>query len=395
MLGAPSSTGRKHRAACPPVRAYADDAAAFDPHALGITDGVRLLIAMQNHCSRLSACPAVRRWHAHCLRGGAGPLPTSCVARALVPRVQHQFQADSTTNRELDPMTRNSSRANVSALVIRGDATELARFFVAGCVVAPFSVGSGGDWRVTAHGVGLRHLYLYFDGRTLFAAASLGGPIAAIGGKWLGVRWSELPDGCELTFGGAAIAVTNPEARTSRPPPLPARGAHSHGPRISDPFANETLVKGQPSPIAFGAIGLPCDALEEPTRLYLPQPTDPKELQASLAQTIARPLIAPLAVTIRTPMPSPMAAAASVAESKSLKGAARTTLLRKCMAGLIAAALVLIAVRALTRLYRSAPARDSTRPLSRAERPKVTRLASVRTAKHAPLSGISRGMRRA
>ena len=291
-------------------------------------------------------------------------------------------------------MTRNSSRTSVSALVIRGDAPELARFFVAGCVVAPFSVGSGGDWRVTAHGVGLRHLYLYFDGRTLFAATSAGGPIAAIGGKWLGVRWSELPDGCELTFGGAAIAVTNPGVRASRPPPLPARGTHPRGPRIADPFAHETLVKGRPSPIAFGAIGVPCDALEEPTRLYLPQAAVAKQSQASAAQTIARPLISPLAVTIRTPVPSPMASAANDAATP-LKGAPRTTRLRKYMTGLIAAVLVLMVVRALTRLHWIAPARDSTRPVSRAERPNVTRLGSVQTTKHAPLSGDSRGMRSA
>jgi len=129
----------------------------------------------------------------------------------------------------------------------------MARVFVAGSPVAPFSVGSGGDWCVTADGVEAQHFYLCFDGQTLFAASARGGPMSALFGKRLSASWSELPDGCVLTFGAASIAVTNLGQRRRRPSAVPACRVDPRGPRLVDPFACETLVRTRLPPLTFVA----------------------------------------------------------------------------------------------------------------------------------------------
>jgi lysophospholipase L1-like esterase len=67
------------------------------------------------------------------------------------------------------------------------------------------SVGSQGDWRVTAPGVIGIHVLLSFDGRALLASAPRGG--AMVGSKPLGAEWLELRSGDELRFGFALLLV--------------------------------------------------------------------------------------------------------------------------------------------------------------------------------------------
>src|SRR6188768_1503499 len=156
-------------------------------------------------------------WHAHCLCEdqvtspsfplGAGQPARSAAAQrarrqALSRAVFRRSERPSEVimNPGLAPTTRKKPSATASAVLTRGAAREMARVFVAGSPVAPFSVGSGGDWCVTADGVEAQHFYLCFDGQTLFAASARGGPMSALFGKRLSASWSELPDGYVLTF---------------------------------------------------------------------------------------------------------------------------------------------------------------------------------------------------
>ena len=384
-------------------------------------------------------------------------------------------------NQGLAAMTQMKRSATASVLLRQGSATEMARLFAAGCEVAPFSVGSCADWCVTADGVEPHHFYLCFDGHTLFAATAAGGPLTMASGKRIAARWTRLPDGSVLTFGGASMAVTNLGERRTRPPPLPAPRAEPRGPRVLDPFACETLAYARfsppaavprelldeptvvrpsselleaigvasapldertvvrPSSEALAAIGvageplaertvarpssetLPAtfvarEPLEERTVVYRPwarefalEPFD-RGLDESLAQTLARPVTTPMAVTVSTTahgvvaQPTGLAAPRPSARSRAaahptFSSIAQTPLLRKCIAGLIVAALVLIGVHALTRrqpllpLKPAAAATASGRPIIAARGAPSGRLArsedQPRNAEPSPLSIVN------
>jgi len=338
------------------------------------------------------------------------------------------------------PMTRTKPVATASAVLTGGAATEMARVFVAGSPVAPFSVGTCGDWRVTASGVEAQHFYLCFDGCTLFAARAAAGPVTAVAGKRLNVSWTELRDGCVLSFGSASIAVTNLGQRMPR---ARVRGqrADPRGPRLVDPFACETLARARLSPLAratheaaeeltvvrsaiarLETLGVASDPLDEATivrpasarpetpcvpRDELEEPTlwrraGARELalepfvrvaDVSLANTLIRPVTAPLAVTVSAPVPSRVAGrfgleaassapAGGLAVARTSAALARTALLRKCMAGLVVAALVLAGVRVLSRRQRISPVRAPAAALSASSRSVVTvnGIPSARTA---------------
>ncbi|HKO49124.1 MAG TPA: hypothetical protein VJV79_15435 [Polyangiaceae bacterium] len=288
-------------------------------------------------------------------------------------------------------MTQRKRSTTACAVVIRGDASERARAFQPGHEIAPFSVGAQGDWRVAANGVEAQHFYLCFDGRTLFAAASVDGPIASLGGKRLTARWTKIPDGSVLTFGAASLAVRNPAERSPRSGAVPVERADPRGPRIVDPFACETLAFASPT----RQIAARRDPLDEPTRLHpeleptkiMPVPSEPvddptlvyrpwarefalkplnRSVEAALAKTIARPVMAPMAATISAPVPRaavrpPAVASALPAPAKrgtgkpTVASTGQTPLIRKCIAALIVAALLLLGVRALTQRERIPP----------------------------------------
>ena len=315
-------------------------------------------------------------------------------------------------NSGLANTTRRKPSATASAVLTRGTAREIARVFVAGNAVAPFSVGSCGDWRVAAAGVEALHFYLCFDGQALFAVPAAGATVSLPYGKRLMEGWTELPDGCVLTFGAASIAVTNLGKRAMRSRALPASRVDARGPRIVDPFACETLVRSLRSPLTFAAgealeertvmrptlttlekdelarepleeptllrpanaklekCGAPCEPLEEPTLWRRPAAGAlalapfVRAADASLAQTMARPVTSPMAITLNAPMPSAgtrppeLAPASPSAERRTAAAAtfapiARTPLLRKGMAGLVVVLLVLMSARSLIRRLRT------------------------------------------
>ena len=388
--------------------------------------------------------------------------------------------------------TNPTKRAAIASLRVKqGTTTERARVFTAGSEVAPFSVGSCADWCVAADGVEPHHFYLCFDGQTLFAATAAGGPLTTVSGKRVEGRWTSLPDGSVLTFGDAAMAVTNVGERPARPLASPVRRADLRGPRVLDPFACETLAYSRFSPPAsvprevseedltlvrrasdpveipgilheplaertvvrpsdtFEALRaraepldeptvvrsgsdmleaggvLPAESsspqgttsfrepLEEPTVVYRPWAREfalkpfVRALDESLAQTIARPVTTPMAVALGTTMPGlvvqPSGAAlgragtgSRAAAQPTLASAAQTPLLRKCIAGLIVAAVVLIGVRALTGRQRpalpspaSAAIMASSRAITAASSVASARVERPQSAEPSPLSNVN------
>ena len=117
----------------------------------------------------------------------------------------------------------SDAHARPGSVILRaceGEVAELMLVFQAGFAVGPFSVGQQGDWQVRANGVADLHLYLWFDGLTLYAAKLHGRPDASVGGEPLSENWQPLADGAELRVGDAKITVSAPTVaeRESVPP---------------------------------------------------------------------------------------------------------------------------------------------------------------------------------
>jgi hypothetical protein len=75
-----------------------------------------------------------------------------------------------------------------------------------GLELAPLSVGTGGAWQVHAGGVRAVHLYLYFDGQTLFLQSAAAEDPPLIDGKPVPAAWTPAPAPCTITFGQARLA---------------------------------------------------------------------------------------------------------------------------------------------------------------------------------------------
>lgn len=91
---------------------------------------------------------------------------------------------------------------------VEGEAEEPLLVFQAGFAVGPFSLGLNGDWKVRAAEVASLHVFLWFDGRTLYAAKSQGAPEVWANDQELEEDWSVLSDGTELRLGAARISVS-------------------------------------------------------------------------------------------------------------------------------------------------------------------------------------------
>ena len=74
-----------------------------------------------------------------------------------------------------------------------------------GLELAPLSVGTGGAWQVNAGGVRLVHLYLYFDGQTLFLQAADEQDPPMIDGRPVPMSWTPASAPCSITFGQARL----------------------------------------------------------------------------------------------------------------------------------------------------------------------------------------------
>ena len=89
--------------------------------------------------------------------------------------------------------------------VIRGSTQQATRSFRSGEVAPPFSLGSQGDWAVSAPGVVPVHVWLWFDGASLYAATGDGS--AQLHGTPLDSNWKAVQTQTELRFGFALLRI--------------------------------------------------------------------------------------------------------------------------------------------------------------------------------------------
>jgi hypothetical protein len=81
-----------------------------------------------------------------------------------------------------------------------------------GLELAPLSVGTGGAWQVSAAGVRTVHLYVYFDGQTLFLQSAAPDDPPLMDGRPVPAAWTPAPAPCTITFGHARLAFHAAEA---------------------------------------------------------------------------------------------------------------------------------------------------------------------------------------
>ncbi len=105
------------------------------------------------------------------------------------------------------------------------------RTFPPGDTVPQFTVGSRGDWIISAPGVLPQHLLLFFDGGQIHAASLDETTPAYLKGVALPRAWRIVPHLGEVKFGQASLRVLHrviPSQRPSAPePPRPAKGPHN------------------------------------------------------------------------------------------------------------------------------------------------------------------------
>ncbi len=100
-----------------------------------------------------------------------------------------------------------------------------------GVELAPLSVGSGGAWQVTAPGVRPVHLYIYFDGQTLFLQSAEPSDPPQMDGRPLPAAWTPATPRCAITFGQARLAFRPADVASSDA--TIAQPAQEH--RVPDP----------------------------------------------------------------------------------------------------------------------------------------------------------------
>jgi lysophospholipase L1-like esterase len=95
----------------------------------------------------------------------------------------------------------------VVVTLVDGDARELSRTFESGKFQPPFSVGSQGDWVVSAEGVASVHLWFQFDGQRLYVASAGAEAATYLQNVRIDKTRHEVADRSELRFGEARMKV--------------------------------------------------------------------------------------------------------------------------------------------------------------------------------------------
>jgi hypothetical protein len=105
-----------------------------------------------------------------------------------------------------------------------------------GVELAPLSVGTGGAWQVNAPGVRPVHLYIYFDGQTLFLQSAEPADPPQMDGRPLPGSWTPATPRCTITFGQARLAFR----------PADPAGSEDEQPTVAQPLPEER--RPEPAP---------------------------------------------------------------------------------------------------------------------------------------------------
>jgi hypothetical protein len=162
--------------------------------------------------------------------------------------------------------------------------------FAAGAPVRPFGVGTGGEWRVTAPGVAAVHVYLCFDGSSLFVASVAGGEPAYLDGAPLTTRWAQVPERCTITCGQAHLVVEAVTMETAAPlPPWQAEQTLRLPPKravLAEPLDGPTVIVKEPAAAKPGARELLAETLRDTPK---PSPSDDSFATTVISPAKARP----------------------------------------------------------------------------------------------------------
>ncbi len=140
-----------------------------------------------------------------------------------------------------------------------------------GVELAPLSVGTGGAWQVSAAGVRLVHLYVYFDGQTLFLQSAEAEDPPKMDGRPVPAAWTSVPGRCVITFGQAQLVFRPAEGAADdgdedeRTVAMPLEQAAPQRPMQAPPAAPPPGARPPTArPFKPGAFAAPVD---ESTRL--------------------------------------------------------------------------------------------------------------------------------
>lgn len=183
-------------------------------------------------------------------------------------------------------------------IVGRGDRTT----FPLDISTKPVSVGTQGDWVVTAEGVGPVHFFLAFDGSHVYVTPASPAHTVLLGGVPLGTGWTVAAVPSELRFAGARIALER-----AWPNVVPAEGQSMGMSTVSDggalwDAARRALqdIPVEPEEAIKPAAGRPFDGVFDGTRKVAPPPEATRDAGFGSTLTMERHS-SPLARRISVP----------------------------------------------------------------------------------------------
>jgi len=103
-----------------------------------------------------------------------------------------------------------SDPKDVLVTLSSGASATASRAFTVGVATQPLGVGAGAPWAVTADGVAPVHLFLAFDGTTLFVSAAMPEAAVTVGGVPVPRDWTAVMPPAEIAFGAARLFVAHP-----------------------------------------------------------------------------------------------------------------------------------------------------------------------------------------
>lgn len=177
--------------------------------------------------------------------------------------------------------------------IVNGRTQLPTRSFTRGEPVPQFSVGSRGDWIVSAPGVASFHVLLMFDGEHVFAASA--DPAAApvyLGSTPIGNTWHPVTSATELRFGEARLVVAReaslaPPAGASPPRPPKPEARDVPLPPVTVRQAPQTAKHTGPGNTQFFD-NLKAQVEQQTGSAPPPPAAGPDALMAAVAPTLAR-----------------------------------------------------------------------------------------------------------